>query len=39
MNVIARLDFELAYNGVEVQHVSHYAAEIPFQIRQGYNVS
>ena len=28
VNVIALLKFELAYNGVKIQHVSHYATEI-----------
>ena len=27
VNVIARPDFELTYNDVPVQHVSHYATE------------
>ena len=29
MNIVARLDFEPAYNYVAVQHVSHYATETP----------
>ena len=28
VNVIARLDFELVYDNVSVQHVSHYTADI-----------
>ena len=31
MNVIARLDFELANNDVAVQNVSHYATETPLR--------
>ena len=28
-NVIARLEFELAYNDIVVQHVNHYTSETP----------
>ena len=30
VNVIAWLKYELGYCYIRVQHVSHYAAEIPF---------
>ena len=29
MNVIVRLEFELAYYDVAIQHVSHYSTGIP----------
>ena len=29
MNVIARLEFELAYYGVAIQHINHYVTRAP----------
>ena len=33
MNIVAQLDFELAYYNVTVQHFNHYATETPLALK------